>query len=380
MKRLVWLPVLVALLLPSRAGAQSSQFGVRALGLPVLPLSTRAQGSAGAFGMFDPEAAINPVSISNSLAGAASLSIRQYWRTSENPYGSSSGNDTQFPLIFVGGPLGPSWNVGVSVAAYTDRTFALALTDTLTVRDVPVAVNDTLVSKGGINDIRVAVSYRISTRLAVALAGHALTGTNRFEYRRSFSDSSYLPIRLRNELSFAGPGISAGISAEPVLGVRVTGLFRWDGDVAFNKDSTRLADLRMPFTYGGAVGLEAGPSLSLGAQVIGRNWSVADEGIRGRGGIGAVNTWEFSGGGELLTNRRNASKLPIRFGMRYAQLPFPLVEGNRGREISASLGTGLTVGGGRGRIDFALERSWRAEGDDFTEKAFMFGLGVSIRP
>ena len=373
------LAVAALLLAPGLLMAQVSQFGVRALGLPLLPLSTRGQGSAGAFGMFDPEGALNPASITNGLGAAAAFNVRQYWRTSENPYGSESGNDTQFPLVFVGGPLGPRFNVGVSIAGYTDRTFALALSDTLIVRDAPVAVNDTLISKGGINDIRVALAYRLSRRFSVGVGVHALTGTNRFEYRRSFSDSTYLPIRLRNELSFAGPGASVGLAGQVSSKVRVTGLFRWDGELGLNKDSVRLTQLRMPLTYGGGVGVELSRGLSVGAQAIGRNWSVADQGIRDRGGVGAVDTWEFSAGGELLTHQRMATRFPIRFGVRYAELPFPLVAGGKGREIMASVGTGLQVGG-RGRVDFALERTWRNEGDQYKERAFMLGIGVSIRP
>jgi hypothetical protein len=306
--------------------------------------------------------------------------MRQYWRSADNPFGKLSGNDTQFPLLFVGGALGTRFNVGVSIAGYTDRTFALALQDTLTIRDAPVGVNDTLVSRGGISDLRVAVSYRVGSRFAVGIAAHALTGSNRFEYRRSFTDSLYFPIQLRNELSYAGAGFSAGISGELVSGVRVTGLLRYDGDLGLNKDSTRVTQIRMPLTYGGAIGVAVTGSLSLGAQAIGRTWSVADQGIRDRGGIGAVDTWEFSGGGELLTRQRVPNHLPIRFGVRYAQLPFPLAAGTTGREITASVGTGVQVGRGRGRIDLALERGWRKEGDRFSESSFMLGLGVSIRP
>ena len=45
----------LVLLLPARATAQSSQFGVRGLGMPGRPLSTRAFSLGGAFGMFDGE-------------------------------------------------------------------------------------------------------------------------------------------------------------------------------------------------------------------------------------------------------------------------------------------------------------------------------------
>ena len=374
------LAVALLLLAPGMLAAQVSQFGVRALGLPVLPLSTRGLGSAGAFGMFDPEGSLNPASLTNGIGGAAAFNLRQYWRTSENPFGSASGNDTNFPLVFVGGPLGPRFNIGVSVAAFTDRTFALAVSDTLTVRDAPVAVFDTLISKGGINDVRVALGYKLGPRFSVGVGLHALTGTNRFEYRRSFSDSSYFPVRVRTELSFAGPGVSVGVGGQVAKSIRLTGMFRWDGDLGFDKDSVRLADLRMPLTYGGGIGVEVTSQLSLGAQAIGRNWSVADQSIRERGGVGALNTWEFSAGGELLTQGRQSSRLPFRFGVRYAQLPFPMVAGGQGHEFMASVGTGIPVGGGRGRIDFALERTWRQESDQYTERAFMLGLGVSIRP
>lgn len=369
----------VALLSPGMLAAQASQFGVRSLGLPVLPLSARGQGTAGGLGMFDPETSLNPASIAGVRAGTAAFNVRQFWRDTENPFGTSSGNDTQFPLVFVGGPLGPKWNVSVSVAAYTDRTFALASTDTLTIRDQPVAVTDTTLSKGGVNDIRVAASYRIGSRLAIGFGVHALTGSNRIDFRRHFSDSSYSTVRLQNELSFAGPGLSAGLIGEPVRNVRLAALLRWDGTLKYNKDSTRLGEMSMPLTLGVGLQWSASRSLSIAGHFLARNWSVADEDIRNRGGTGARNTIEVAGGGELATNSRRLSQFPIRVGARYAKLPFPLVEGGVGSEVMVSAGTGLRLSGGRASLDVALERAWRTEGA-YKERAFMLMFGVGIRP
>ena len=365
----------------SRAAAQASEFGTRALGLPILPLSARAQGMGGGIAMFDPDASLNPAAIWLTQRATATFSVRQFWRTTENPFGTADGNDTQFPLVMVTGPIGSRWDFGLSVSAYTDRTFALALNDTIDIRGVPVGIKDTLISKGGVNDIQGALAFTVSRNFAVGLGLHVLTGTNRFEYRRSFSDSSYTPVRIKNELAFSGPAISAGFTAEPIRRVRLAGMMRWDGDLAFYKDSTKLSDIPMPLTFAAGVQIAAGDRLILAGHGLYRNWSVADESIKARGGLGADNAAEGTFGLEWTRSLRSPYKFPIRAGVRYAQLPYPVVEGGgKGTELQLSFGTGFRFTANRGSVDFAIERAWRSDGDAFKEKSFMFTFGVGIRP
>lgn len=372
--------VVLALLLPGGLAAQSSVFGTRVLGLPVLPLSARAQGMGGGNAMFDPEVSLNPAALWTTQRTTATFTLRHFWRDSENAFGVSSGNDTQFPLVMVGGPIGPRWDYGVSVSALTDRTFALSLTDTIILRDEPVAVNDTLISRGGVTDIRAAVSYTASPRLAFGLGFHLLTGTNRIQYRRHFSDSTYTAVALRNELSMSGPGVSAGFSALPVRGVRLAGMVRWDGDLHYYKDSTRLDDIPLPITVAGGVQIQAGPRLLLAGQALRRNWSTANEFVVSEGGIGARNTTEGSFGLEWIRNSRRPSSFPLRLGLRYAQLPFPVVAGQEGKELQLSFGTGFRFTADRGSLDIALERTWREDAGSFRERTFMLSVGVGIRP
>lgn len=367
-------------LLASRAAAQASEFGTRALGLPVQALSARAQGMGGGGSMFDPDVALNPAAIWITQRGTATFSVRQFWRTSENPFGSVSGNDTQFPLVMVAGPIGPRWDFGISVSAYTDRTFALALRDTLSLRGAPVEVNDTLISKGGVNDIQGALAFTVSRNFSVGLGLHVLTGTNRFEYHRSFSDSTYVPVRVKNELAFSGPALSAGFTAEPIKRVRLAGMMRWDGDLAFYKDSTKLSSIPMPLTFAAGVQVAAGDRLLLAGHGLYRNWSVADESIKERGGLGADDAAEGAFGLEWTRSARSPYKFPLRAGVRYAQLPYPVVTGSRGTEVQVSLGTGFRFTNNRGSVDFAIERAWRDDGAAFKEKTFMFTFGVGIRP
>jgi hypothetical protein len=241
-------------------------------------------------------------------------------------------------------------------------------------------VDDTLISRGGVTDIRAAVSYTVSPRLAFGLGFHLLTGSNRIQYRRHFSDSTYTAVLLRNELSMSGPGISAGVSAQPVRGVRLAGMVRLDGDLHYYKDSTRLDDIPLPMTVAGGVQIQAGSRLLLAGQALHRNWSTANEFVVSEGGIGARNTTEGSFGLEWIRNSRRPSNFPLRLGVRYAKLPFPVVAGQEGKELQLSLGTGFRFTADRGSLDIALERTWREDAGSFKERTFMLSVGVGIRP
>lgn len=373
--------LIAALLLPGEAAAQSSMFGTRVLGLPILPLSARSQGMGGGNALFDPEVGLNPAGFWITQRHVGSISARHYWRDSENPFGNSTGNDTQIPLVLVSGPIGRKWDYGLTVAGFTDRTFALSLTDTLTLRDNEVAVNDTLLSKGGTTDIGAAVSYTLSQRFAIGVGLHMLTGTNRIEYRRQFADSSYLPVRIRNELSVSGPGLTFGLSAQPVKNVRLAGMVRFDTDLNYYKDSIRVGeDIPMPMTYAGGILLQPSSRFLVAGQALHRNWSVMNDFVVSQGGVGARNTTEGSLGFEFARDRTRPTKFPIRLGVRYAQLPFPAVAGQEGQEFQVSLGTGFRFTGERGSLDFALERTWRDDGETFKERTFMISFGIGIRP
>ena len=86
MRRLVLFTLLA--LWPASAAAQGSQFGIRGLGAPGRPLSTRAAGSAGAFALFDAESGLNPAALGGLAAMTATFNGTQSFRRVENPAGS----------------------------------------------------------------------------------------------------------------------------------------------------------------------------------------------------------------------------------------------------------------------------------------------------
>lgn len=364
---------------PAALAGQASQFGVRALGLPSLPQSARSHGTAGALGFFDPESAINPASLRGVSRSMASFNLLQSWRTSENPFGRTTGNDSQFPLFFAAGPIGSRLVGSVSASVYSDRTFGLALEDSLVLRDVPVVASDTVLSRGGISDLRAGLAYRIGPRAAVGLGLHILTGTNRIEFRRTFSDSNYASVRLRNELSFAGFGVSLGALVEPVVGLQLAAFARLDGDLSLDRDTTDIGDLNLPRSLGAGVRWQAARGLVIAGHVLTQTWSRLDADLKARGGVGAVNTVAVAGGLEWFRSATRPGRLPIRAGVRWGRLPFPVEDGAEGgSELAIALGTGFRFAGDRGSVDLAVERIWRDEGV-FRERAFALKLGIGIR-
>ena len=89
--------ILVLLLAPGVLAGQSSQFGVRGLGIPGRWLSARAIASGGAFGLVDPESSVSPTSLSGLAMLTATFTGVQSFRHVENPAGAESLRESAFP-------------------------------------------------------------------------------------------------------------------------------------------------------------------------------------------------------------------------------------------------------------------------------------------
>ena len=365
---------------PAVAASQASQFGVRGLGIPGRALSTRAAGSSGAFGMFDAESGLNPAALSGLAVMTANFNGTQSFRTAENPAGSASLRSSRFPHITFGGPIpGSPLVVSLSYSTYANRDFTLATRDTVELRGVLVPVSDTLSSRGGLSDLRLAAAYKLRDRSVVGGAFHVLTGSNRLESRRTFSDGQYLPVQQSAELSYAGVGASVGAVQQLGSGLWVAAIARSDGKAIVDRDSARVSQVDLPYTLGLGVRWKADSRLDLATHGIFRTWSGANSDLLASGGTGADNTFEASIGGEYIGDPRRPYRRPIRFGARYATLPFPLQPGVQPKEFGVSLGSGVRFAQDRAGIDLAVEHLWRSAGD-FKERAFVISVGVGVRP
>ena len=373
--------VFVLALAPGVIVAQSSQFGVRGLGFPGRGVAVRSIGSGGAFGLFDQESSQNPAALAGVAALTSSFTITQGFRRVENPAGDASVRDTRFPQLMVAGPVRrfPA-ALGFSFSNYASRDFTLASSQTIDLRGESISVSDTFSSRGGLNDFRVGGAYRFGSSWGVGMGFHIITGSNRLASVRVFDDPRYLSSRQRSELSFAGVGLSAGLMRQFGPNFGMAAVVRSDGHLNMDRDSLRVDTVDLPYTFGLGLRLRAGSKLDLAAQTMVRTWSGANSDLLRLGGTGARNTVEVAVGGEYISDPKRPFRRPLRFGARYARLPFPLVlGGEQGREFGVSAGSGVRFAQQRAGVDLALEHVWRTEGP-YKERGFILSVGISVRP
>ncbi len=365
---------------PAAGTAQSSQFGVRGLGLPGRALSVHALSTGGAFGLFDPESSLNPAALGAFPAMTAVFSGMQDFRHVENPAGTASVRESRFPQMAVGGPLRRyPLAFGLGFSNYTSRDFTLASADTILLRDVLVPVSDTVSSRGGLSDLSVGGAYRIQEHWAVGGSFHILTGTNRVSAHRTFADTVYKPSSQNSEISFAGVGVELGLVRSFGTGFAVAAIARSDGRARIDRDSVSVSRVDLPYTFGLGLRWQVRPKLTLAGQGLFRTWSGANSDLLEQGGTGADNTIDLAFGGEFTPDARRPSRRPLRFGVRYGSLPFPLLVGEQAHELGVSIGSGIRFAQERAGIDLGLEHVWRSAGA-YSERALLVSVGVTVRP
>jgi hypothetical protein len=159
----------------------------------------------------------------------------------------------------------------------------------------------------------------------------------------------------------------------------VAALVRADGSAGVDRDSVRVFEVDLPYTFGLGFRWTPGPRLQVAAQGLFRTWSGANSDLLAAGAPGARNTIDLSLGGEYVGDPHRPFRRPLRFGVRYASLPFPVLAGPVPKEVAASLGTGTRFAQQRGGIDVGLEYFRRSAGD-YTEDGVLVTVGVSVRP
>jgi hypothetical protein len=366
--------------LSATASAQSSQFGIRGLGLPGRAVAARAVGSGGAFALFDPESSLNPAALTNIPTITSVFTINQGFRRQENPAGSASTRDTRFPQLIVVGPVRQTGGaLALSYSNYTNRDFTLATADTVDLRGAPVGVVDSLSSRGGLSDLRLAGAYRLRERWSFGAGFHVITGSNRLESKRVFDDPAYQSSQQSAEVSYAGVGVSAGLIRQLGSRLAIALMARSDGHVNVDRDSLRVGRIDLPYSFGVGFRWLPAPNLALGSHGIVRTWSAANSDLLQQGGIGSENTFEIAAGLEYASDPKEPYRRPLRLGARYGRLPFPVVAGQQGSEFAVSIGSGTRFAQQRGGVDLALEHVWRSEGA-YSERAFVLSVGMSVRP
>lgn len=369
--------IVLALALPAGLSAQNSIFGVRGIGFPSREVSARSRALGGAFAMFDALSPLNPASAIE--AGTLTGGVTSLTESRSYDVGSSSASglhETRFPLVSLVGPAG-SLPIGLRVTGgtYAERSYDVETTDTLMLRGAPVGVDDHISSKGAVADIAGAVAWRLGSHFVIGGGIHAITGSAQLNVSRVFSDSTYRAYVLNGQESFRGVGVDGGILVTVAPGFQLAASARTNGRMNVRVDSVPSGSVALPRSVAGGILLAPRPALRWVATAQWQSWSRAAPDITNGS---AFDTWSVGTGIELGSPESGKSKVPLRFGFRYATLPFsPTAE--QPHEYSVSLGTGLVFAGGLGTLDATVERVKRS-GAGVSESAWELTFGMSVRP
>jgi len=363
------------------AAAQSSIFDARALGIPQPPLSARAVGMAGSVSLLDGMSATNPAAITSIIGLTIGFNVFQDWRNSTSPGGTGSGSDAGMPNVIVINRIKETpFYVSGSFGSYSDRDFGFVTTDSTPVSGQPVGYRDSLESRGGTSDFRLALGYRDGKKLALGVGFHFLTGSNRFFLSRIFTDSLFAPVRQRSELAYNAIGVSLGAVYHPVEPLLLTAVVRHDGSMNVDRDSLQAYTFALPWTFAGGAQYQLKGRGTVSAEVTYATWADASAELVANGGTGAENTLGAAVGAELYTSRLSPAKFPLRLGVRSRTLPFPLTPGVQPTEFSVAAGTGGRFAKGHAAADIALQRLWRKDDSGFSEDAWVLTFGLTLKP
>lgn len=374
---------LAALLGAARLDAQSS-LGVQGFGYPTGQLSTRALGTGGALGEFDPVSPLNPTSLLEFGRTFAAFQYDPEFRQLNAAGGTQRNTVARFPVVAVGGPFRRRAMLGLSASTLLDRTFSASYPTTATFGTDTVTSQDRAESNGSIADIRLAAAYAPKRWLRVGLSGHVLTGENRLVSARQFADTlDFRSVNDSTTLAYTGTAVTVGAEVMPVRGVRVAGSYRRGNGLSVSRNDSTLGRAGAPDRAGVALRVDRVAGATFALAYSRTTWSRMRN--LGTAALEVGDTDELNAGVEAAGPRVGEYPVLLRLGGRRRTLPFG-VGGARVRETSFGGGAGLPLGTGRAIADVGLLRALRTpEGGSAAvrgarERAWLLSVGFTVRP
>jgi hypothetical protein len=378
----------------SRAAAQGS-LSSQGFGYPTGEISTRAMGTGGSNGEFDPASALNPASIGSWGASPINSAIRQWWgrtalsvqydpefRSVSNGSASQTAMLPRFPLISLAIPVKQKLQLGISAATLLDRTFSTTLSAIGSIGGETVLGSQSIESRGSIEDVRFAGAWNVARGLTVGLGAHVLTGQNRLVSSRTFADTSeFGDVSDTTQVDFRGRAISGGVELRPIPGFSIAGSYRHGGWMRAQRDDTTLTHATAPDRYGVGVRVDRVPGAAFTASYGFTKWSNL-EGLA-VSSLHIADAPEFALGAEAVGPHVGSTQVLFRVGGRRRTLPFGL-SGADVRESSIAGGFSAPFNGGRAVLDFTAQHAQRSpiggSVNDVKESAWTMSFGLTMRP
>jgi hypothetical protein len=380
------LAVLTLSLLAAPAGAQGN-LSTHGFGYPPGQLSTRALGTGGALAEIDPVSPLNPAALLAWGGSALYFQAEPEFRTVRAGSQTERTNTARYPLTTGALAFGSRWVASLSASTLTDRTWATTATSIEHIGADTSTAQSSFRSEGAINDLRLALGFAPARWVRVGLGLHAYSGRNRLAVGRTFADSSFAGFSDTATVSYGGNAISAGVElvagrvASAALSYRRGGRISAEG----NTDSI-LGRGDIPDRIGLSVAYLGIANSTIALRASREQWSQ----IAGLGSsaLRAQDIWDIGVGGDIAGPRLGQRTFMVRLGGRWRELPFQASgTGATGQLVSAivseksiSAGLGTSLAGDRASLDLGVVRAARSAAVGASERAWIFSVGLGIRP
>jgi hypothetical protein len=364
-------------LVASRAAAQGT-LSAQGFGYPPGQLSAYARSVGGASAETDPLSPINPAALMSLRRGGLYLQSEQETRSVDAAGSSGSTRAFRFPLFSATVPVGTRAMVGVSFSTMLDRTWGTETRGTQVFDTDSVSYTESFRSDGALNDVRFAGAWAIRDNIIVGAGLHVYPGENRMTVAREFDDSlTFAPLRDSANVNFSGVGFSGGVMWRPVRTVTIGASGRLGGTLKLRERDSLKTSADAPSRFGVGVRYDV-TGIGIAFRADRTMWSNM-EGL-GSSRSTPQDTWEFGLGADAVGPRILGAQLALRAGARLRELPF-LADSQSVRETAFTLGTGAPLARGRATLDLFVEHASRSAGSlDASERAWTFGLGLTVRP
>lgn len=362
---------------PATARAQGN-LSTQGLGYPTGQLSTQALSSGGSLAEFDPLSPLNPAALSLFGRGGLYFQYDPEFRRVEAGGKRENTLTSRFPIVGAALSLGERTTIGLGASTFLDRSFESSYQSGQRLGPDSVTFTQNYRSRGAINDVRVAGSFTVSSKLFVGLGAHVLTGENRVGISRIFADTNKIGT-LADTLTFAytGSAVSAGLLWRPARQLSLAASGRMGGTIRSRVNDTTVAAAKVPNRIGAGLRLDAIEGMTLAVTTEWNSWSRLAE--LGRSGFTPRDAWDYGVGAEFAGPRLSGTAAGLRVGYRHRTLPFDAA-GSQVRENSIAAGLGIPLAAGRAGLDLALQRASRSSALDVKERAWTLSVGLAVRP
>lgn len=368
----------VATLGASVVQAQGS-LSVQGFGYPPGELSTRAQGTAGAFGDMDARSPINPASLAIRPVPQVYAQYDPEFRRVTAGGNTSATTTARVPNIGGVLPINGHLVIGLSASTMLDRTWETSRTRVQSFGTDTVPFSERLKSNGALTDVRFALAYAATSRIRVGVAFHTFPGSMQLTSNELFPDSTlYQSITQISEISFSGKAVSAGVQADVLPGLSVAFSGRKGGTVKMFANDSLLTTATIPDRYSGSIAFTGIPGTTVAVRAQHERWSQLNS--LSYVGTTATDANDVSVGLESNGPRLGGGfPLLVRIGARQRTLPFQLGT-SAVRETSFGGGLGVPIAYDRVTLDIAALHTTRTGVSGVSERAYNLSFGLQVHP